>query len=398
MQGLTILGTDLEADELMVCAAVCRALQAAGRRPVAHVPVAAEDASSALAVLAEAAGQPTGTLTAHRVAVAASPLVAARLAGFRFEAPALLEGAAAAARGDVLLAAVGGGILAPLTPRYAVRDFAREFGAPALLAAPAGPRMVNDLRLSVEAARAGGVRVVAVVLTRWPDPPGRVLLEERKALEDLLDVGVQALPATARSVADLGAAADPWPVEGWLEPPSDPPARRAEELVLEPYTAWPERPLGDPRATPRRDIMNGLLEITGAEGPLTATRLYSLYNRAAGGRKLTSVARAPLSSATYWLAQERRIVLTRERDIAWQGDDLVRLPDSPAVRVRELGPRTLEEAPLDEIAELVRRLRATRGISDATQLKRAVLAAYGLLRLTSRADEYLGLAVDLASD
>jgi hypothetical protein len=88
-------------------------------------------------------------------------------------------------------------------------------------------------------------------------------------------------------------------------------------------------------------------------------------------------------------------VLVRKDDIPWQDDDVVRMPDSPAVRVRELGPRALEEVPLDEIAELVRRMRAA-GTGSATELKRAVLDAYGLVRLTTRADEYLGLALGLA--
>jgi hypothetical protein len=64
--------------------------------------------------------------------------------------------------------------------------------------------------------------------------------------------------------------------------------------------------------------------------------------------------------------------------------------------VRELGPRALDEVPLDEIAALITRLRSARGVNGATEIKRAVLGAYGLVRLTTRADEYLGLALDLA--
>jgi hypothetical protein len=67
------------------------------------------------------------------------------------------------------------------------------------------------------------------------------------------------------------------------------------------------------------------------------------------------------------------------------------------VRVRELGGRSLDEVPLDEIAELVKLVRASRGTAGVTDLKRAVLSTYGLVRLTTRADEYLGLAIDLAS-
>jgi hypothetical protein len=174
-----------------------------------------------------------------------------------------------------------------------------------------------------------------------------------------------------------------------------PPAPPAGALLLEPYEAWEPTPQGDPRETPRPRIMEAMLSIVAAEGPILAGRAYALYNRAAGGKKLTTIARAPLSSAIYWLARENRVLLTRSEEIPWQDDDLVRLPDTPPVRVRELGPRTLDEVPLDEIAELMRRLRAAHGTSDGAALKRLVLDAYGLKRLTTRADEYLGLALEV---
>jgi hypothetical protein len=104
------------------------------------------------------------------------------------------------------------------------------------------------------------------------------------------------------------------------------------------------------------------------------------------------VAKAPLSSAIYWLAREEKLTLTRETDIPWQGDDMVRLPDQPGVRVRELGPRSLDEVPLDEIAELMERLT----VAGADDLKRAVLDAYGLVRMTAKAEDYLERALTLA--
>jgi hypothetical protein len=62
--------------------------------------------------------------------------------------------------------------------------------------------------------------------------------------------------------------------------------------------------------------------------------------------------------------------------------------------VRELGPRTLDEVPLREVAELMRRLRA----AGATELPRAVLDAYGLVRMTAKAEEYLAYAEELSRD
>ena len=75
-----------------------------------------------------------------------------------------------------------------------------------------------------------------------------------------------------------------------------------------------------------------------------------------------------------------------------EGDALLRAAGTPRVKVRELGSRTLDEVPLSEIAELMRRLRAT----GATDLPRATLDAYGLVRMTSRAQDILARAQALA--
>jgi hypothetical protein len=229
--------------------------------------------------------------------------------------------------------------------------------------------------------------VPAIVVTGWPEQPGRVLLDERALLSQYTTVPVLTL--------DTGMEL---PLDDWVEvtPGGDAGGGSPAPVALDPYGAWAEHPVGDPRGTSRAQIMGTILAIVAAEGPMRASRAYSLYNRASGGRKLTSVARAPLSSAVYWLAQEHRLILTRKDEIPWQDDDLIRLPDTPPVRVRELGPRELIEVPLDEIAELAARLRAARGVAGAQELKRAILDTYGLKRLTARADEYLGLALDLA--
>jgi hypothetical protein len=150
----------------------------------------------------------------------------------------------------------------------------------------------------------------------------------------------------------------------------------------------------DPRAAGRGVIDPVLAEIVAAEGPVLASRAYGLYNKASGGKKLTTIARAPLSGAAYRLRMAGRIEIVKDDEgTGLQGDDVLRPAGSPAVRVRELGPRPLDEVPLDEIAELMDRL-ATAGAND---LKRAVLDAYGLVRLTAKADEYLERALALAA-
>lgn len=404
MRGVTVVGCGLDSGETIVAAGACAAARAAGEDARLFVTAALGPSAEADSALAAGIGG-TQPVTAFRTA--AAPLIAAKHAGAQLDPAALVEQARSAADGGLLVAAAPGGFLAPLTEHYSVRDFARELGLPIVIAARATGGVTGQVRLVGEAARAAGVAVAAVVLTGWPDPPNRVQLDERELLAKAARVQVLALADGARSEPAVSEATSGWPVAEWAEtaavsPSGGAPAAGAAApapapIVLDPYDGWQPHQVGDPRNTPRPQIMQAMLDIVEAEGPMTATRAYSLYNRAAGGRKLTSVAKAPLSSAVYWLARENKLTLTREADIPWQGDDMVRLPDQPAVRVRELGTRILDEVPLDEIAALVNLLRAARGTDDPTELKRAILSTYGLVRLTGRADEYLGLAIDLAS-
>jgi dethiobiotin synthetase len=388
MQGLVTIGTAAGHAELEVAAALC-----GGESSAAFV--ASATGRAPLGPLAEASGTPVEDLGERAFEVTAPPLIAARHAGSELLPGPLLEAARAAGAGaELLVVATSGGLLAALAERYSNRDFALELGFPVVLAVAAGPDMAAPALLALEGATGAGLAVPAVVITGWPETPGRVLLDERKLLERQSSVPVvlcgDALPAREWAATQPAAAA------GVAAAGEEAPA--APRVTLEPYVAWEPHPVGDPRATPRASIMETMLEIVGAEGPMTASRAYALYNRASGGRKLTTVARAPLSSSVYWLAQERKVVLVRRDDIPWQDDDVVRMPDSPAVRVRELGPRELIEVPLDEISELIRRLRAAGGARDASSAKRAVLNVYGLKRLTARADEYLGLALGLSED
>jgi hypothetical protein len=155
---------------------------------------------------------------------------------------------------------------------------------------------------------------------------------------------------------------------------------------LEPYEAWAPHAVPDPRSAGREAIGPVLLEIVAAEGPILAERAYRLYVKASGGKALTSIARAPLSGSTFRLRQAGAIDFE-------EGSEVLRPAGSPEVRVRELGPRALDEVPLREVAELMRRLRA----AGATELPRAVLDAYGLVRMTAKAEDFLAQAESVSN-
>ena len=163
--------------------------------------------------------------------------------------------------------------------------------------------------------------------------------------------------------------------------------------------------------------MAHLLEIVTAEGPITADRAYRLYIRGAGSSKVTQRARAPMDQALGRLTLRRQVEVD-ELDNAGEVQQVLRLAGTPPVVVRELGERSLYEVPLNEIAELMghkrRELLGRAGAGDQPahavagviqqaalrraspdRLKRAVLDAYGLIRMTQAAEQYLDAALTL---
>jgi dethiobiotin synthetase len=93
----------------------------------------------------------------------------------------------------------------PLTLGYLVRDLARELALPVVVAASPALGTINHTLLTVEAARAVGLEVAAVVLTPWPADPGKIEFSNREAIQRLAAVEVETLPKI-----DL-ANPDGWP-------------------------------------------------------------------------------------------------------------------------------------------------------------------------------------------
>ena len=107
-----------------------------------------------------------------------------------------MRGAALAATEDAnLLVCEGvGGFLVPLTPDYLVRDLARDLALPVVVVASPGLGTINHTLLTLQAVRAAGLEISAVVLTPWPEEPSPVELSNRETIQRLGFVEVQTLP------------------------------------------------------------------------------------------------------------------------------------------------------------------------------------------------------------
>ena len=186
--GLSISGTDTGVGKTAVSCALCAALLARGHRVIAFKPVITgldDPGPHDHELLAALTGQ------ARRARALATTGVA------------VVEGA--------------GGILAPFTADLAQGDWMARVGLGLVVAARPGLGTINHTLLTLEAARARGLDVRAVVLTPWPGEPTVMERSNRETIAKLGGVDVATLGRVDPGSAEgLVAATAAWDVEGWL--------------------------------------------------------------------------------------------------------------------------------------------------------------------------------------
>lgn len=198
--GVFVTGTGTEIGKTVVAATIAQTLAREGKRVAVYKPAVTgldEGVETDHALLRRAAGstQSDEEIAPYRYGPPASPHLAAALAGEEIDPERLRQAAATAAAGAEAIVCEGvGGLLVPLSPRYLVRDLAADLGYPLLVVAGPGLGTINHTLLTIEAARAAGLEVAAIVLTPWPEEPTEIERSNRETIADLGGAPVLTLP------------------------------------------------------------------------------------------------------------------------------------------------------------------------------------------------------------
>ena len=218
MSGVFISGTDTGCGKTRVGAALARAAVEAGQRVRILKPVetgcelkGGELLPADAVALARAAQdrRPTSELCPYRLALPAAPEAAARAEGVHIE-PKRIEEAyrRAASEADLVLVEGPGGLRVPLCPELDMAGLAGLLDLPILLVARAALGTLNHTRLSLEAARTRGLRVLGVVVS-YTSPDLAAAEQDNLALmlERLPVPWLGSLPHGAERLDVAGAAA-----------------------------------------------------------------------------------------------------------------------------------------------------------------------------------------------
>ncbi len=228
MNGVFVTGTGTEVGKTVVAAAIARTISTSGASVAVFKPAVTgldelpadgtqssdidrfqsrrpgDEPDHALLRRAAGSGQSDDEIAPYRYGPAASPHLAAALAGEKIDPERLVASARAAAAGaDALVCEGVGGLLVPLCRDYLVRDLAVELALPLVIAASPGLGTINHTLLTIEAARAAALEVVAVVLTPWPDEPTPIEQSNRETIATLGAVPVKTLPPLDLSAPEI---------------------------------------------------------------------------------------------------------------------------------------------------------------------------------------------------
>jgi very-short-patch-repair endonuclease len=160
-------------------------------------------------------------------------------------------------------------------------------------------------------------------------------------------------------------------------------APHAHNLPFAVYAAY-DGPAGeDPRTVSAGTVAEDLCRIIEVEGPMLAKRAYDIYLQGCGIKRMGHELRSTMNKALANAIRQGRVLSEDERGKRGLLYSVVRVRESPPIKLRSRGPRTFEEIPPSELQTVATYLAERRNLKPGSdEHLRAVLECFDLKRLT----------------
>lgn len=139
--------------------------------------------------------------------------------------------------------------------------------------------------------------------------------------------------------------------------------------ALQRYLVFSE-PLSPISQTPADRVIDNIVRIVGAEGPLTGWRLHQVYRKCATGRESHDEFSRLLNRAISAAERQQRIVSENPMNQSGNKPRTFRLRNQSSTVARELGPRTIDIVPLREVQQYCRIVSAGQSLSAGELVER----------------------------
>ncbi len=146
---------------------------------------------------------------------------------------------------------------------------------------------------------------------------------------------------------------------------------------------------GPPGAVPHGGntvpISEGIIQIVAIEGPVVAKRVYDIYLRGCGIRRMGHELKSAMNKALAHAIRQGLIVSEDEANDRSLVFSVIRATGSPSIKLRARGPRSFEEIPPSELQVAAKYLTEHRGyVPGSDEHLRAILECFDLKRLTTQ--------------
>ena len=185
-------------------------------------------------------------------------------------------------------------------------------------------------------------------------------------------------PPESRATAILGAVISNSRMKGNASGSQD------SYTPLSDYEAYDGPPEIDPRSANPNAVAEGLIRIIAVEGPVIAKRVYDIYLRGCGIKRMGNEIKRTMNNALAHAIRKGRVESEDETGEGGLLFSVVRLMGTTPVIQRRRGPRTFEEIPPSELQLLAMYLVERHGFaSGSKEHLRAMLEVLDLKRLTT---------------
>jgi very-short-patch-repair endonuclease len=160
---------------------------------------------------------------------------------------------------------------------------------------------------------------------------------------------------------------------------------RDANLPFSDYVEYAGVPGDDPRSVNEHVVSEGIVRIIEVEGPVLAKRVYDIYLRGCGIKRMGHELKSTMNKALSHAIRQGRVICEDEAGKGGILFSVVRMKGSPPIRLRSRGPRSFEELPPSELQVVARYLLEGHSfLSGSDEHLRAVLECFDLKRLTAQ--------------